>query len=342
MVENMSEDMMKNNFAGRPEKWQESAKILGKNRIDKSLAMLAGISREQAKKIIISQHVFVNQMMIQAPDYQVATGDILRWQIPEPTISEIKAEAITLNILYEDQELLVVDKPAFMCVHPAAGQWQGTLVNALLSHCGKTLSGIGGVRRPGIVHRIDKDTSGILVVAKNDDAHQFLSKQFAQHTIERVYDAFVQGIVKQNYAKLEGYIGRHPIHRKKMALRGHNSVDREKNIKNSNDNRNQGKHAIMEYHCQKRYGNVAAKIKCTLYTGRTHQIRVQMAAEKLPLIGDATYGSKREIVGVQLARQALHATYLAFTHPQTGERLKFNSELPEDLQILEKQLEQIT
>ena len=305
-----------------------SAQIQLAGRIDKVLAQISDLSRTRVKKLLQSGCVWHGDDEITEPDYKVQAGDVLKWHLPEPEALDVTAEKIALDVLHEDSDLLVVNKPAFMCVHPAPGQWQGTLVNALLYHCGASLSGIGGVMRPGIVHRLDKDTSGILVVAKNDNAHHFLSAQFASHVIERKYMAFTKKTPREPQAKLHGYIGRHPTHRKKMHLFR---------------DENKGKEAIMHYRLQQNYHNQTAKIECQLYTGRTHQIRVQMSAHGLPLIGDTVYGSGVNMHGgnVEFHRQALHAFHLSFKHPATEQWMSFTSDLPDDLQQLEQQLANI-
>ena len=248
--------------------------------------------------------------------------------IPEPEAATPKAEAILLDVVYEDTDLIIVNKPAGMVVHPAPGSARGTLVNALLHHCGSSLSGVGGVRRPGIVHRIDKDTSGLLVVAKHDKAHAGLAEQFAAHTIERRYTALVHGHPNPLIGRVEGAIGRHPRDRKKMAL-----------VTTG------GKHAVTHYRTQTLYRAVgqplAAAIECRLETGRTHQVRVHMAHLRHALIGDPVYGGGRRLpsdtpADVRSAvqgfdRQALHAKSLGFTHPTTGQALQFSSELPNEM-----------
>jgi 23S rRNA pseudouridine1911/1915/1917 synthase len=230
-----------------------------------------------------------------------------------------------LDILYEDEDLLVVNKPAGLVVHPGAGNPRGTLVNALLAHCQDSLSGIGGVKRPGIVHRIDKDTSGILVVAKNDWTHQRLSEQFAEHTIERIYQAFVWGYVQKTTGVVTGDIGRSPQNRQKMAIVTRN-----------------GKKAVTHYERLAIFGGgIASHIQCILETGRTHQIRVHMASLGHSLIGDPVYGSIPKGApdcAKYFPRQALHAGFLGFTHPRTGERLSFEAPMPIDMVELENDL----
>lgn len=238
-------------------------------------------------------------------------------------------EAIPLTVLYEDADLIVIDKPAGMAAHPAPGTQRGTLVNALLYHCGSSLSGIGGVARPGIVHRLDKETSGVMVAAKSDRAHAGLSKLFAAHNIERTYLALTRGAPSPDRGRIETLIGRSSSDRKKMAV-----------LKSG------GRNAITDYAVQARYAvpsragaaPLAARVACTLHTGRTHQIRVHMASKGSPILGDATYGSGTPAASVRaaieasgLSRQALHAAILGFVHPITGDTLRFATPLPPDM-----------
>lgn len=245
---------------------------------------------------------------------------------PQAVPAEPVAEKMDLDILYEDSDVLVVNKPAGVVVHPGAGNYAGTLVNGLLAYCGDSLSGIGGVKRPGIVHRIDKDTSGILVVAKNDYTHVRLSEQFSQHTIERIYQAFVWGFVQKEMGVVVGNIGRSTTNRQKMAI-VHVG----------------GKMAVTHYERLGSYQNgLASFVKCVLETGRTHQIRVHMASIGHSLIGDSVYGLVPRSAPEYLRffpRQALHAGFLGFIHPRTGRRLAFETPLPEDLQKLKIFLE---
>ncbi len=263
---------------------------------------------------------------ILAPDDKVKPGDVYELTPPAAEPAHPEPENIPLDILYEDDDLLVVNKPAGLVVHPGAGNPRGTLVNALLAHCGDSLSGIGGVKRPGIVHRIDKDTSGILVVAKNDWAHRKLSEQFAEHTIERVYQAFVWGYVQKTTGVVVGDIGRSPQNRQKMAIVTQN-----------------GKKAVTHYERVAVFGNgVASHIQCILETGRTHQIRVHMASLGHSLIGDPVYGvipNGAPDFAKYFPRQALHAGFLGFTHPGTGERLQFEAPMPADMADLLDELE---
>lgn len=263
-----------------------------------------------------------------APKYRVKPGETYSLTPPEPIAAEPEPEDIPLTIVFEDDYLVVIEKPAGMTVHPAPGQWTGTLVNALLHHCGASLAGIGGVKRPGIVHRIDKDTSGLLVAAKTDAAHQGLSKQFAAHTVERVYKAVVWGKPAPASGTVEGAIGRDPRNRKRMAV-----------VYSG------GKAARTHYTTIAAAGLSASMLECRLETGRTHQIRVHMAESGWPLIGDPLYGraskarrARLDDTGLEAAmafpRQALHAATLGFIHPVSRESLHFESALPDDVESL--------
>ncbi len=255
----------------------------------------------------------------------LAVGDELSVTRPEPEPTQTQAQEIPLDVVYEDEDIVVINKPAGMVVHPAAGNPDGTLVNALLHHCGASLSGIGGVIRPGIVHRIDKDTSGLLVVAKNDAAHLSLSEQLKTHAVSRVYFAIVLGNLKQDAGTVDAPIGRHPTDRKKMAvLRGEGVHARD---------------AVTHYTVLERYGQFTL-VQCELETGRTHQIRVHMASIGHPLLGDAVYGgggTRFEATHRALFHgQCLHAGRLRLTHPRTGEQMTFSAPMPEKMeQILE-------
>ncbi len=252
--------------------------------------------------------------------------------IPAPAPAEPQAEALPLEVLFEDQHLIVVDKPSGMAVHPSPGCESGTLVNALLHHCGDSLSGIGGVARPGIVHRLDKDTSGVMVAAKTDTAHRGLSALFAAHDIERVYIAFTRGAPSPAKGTVETRLGRSAHDRKKMAV-----------LKSG------GREAVTHYRVERVFGPqekpLAAKVACRLQTGRTHQIRVHMASKGAPCLGDPTYGSgppapvvRAAIAEAGLDRQALHAAVLGFVHPVTGKSLRFETALPADMAELEERL----
>ncbi|MBP5343932.1 MAG: RluA family pseudouridine synthase [Alphaproteobacteria bacterium] len=298
-------------------------------RLDKFLSeVLCNLSRNQYIRLIEQGNVQENasHLIITKPDYKVQEGQSFLIQFPEAVPAEPEPENIPLDIVYEDADLLVINKPAGMVVHPGAGNWNNTLVNALLAHCPESLSGIGGVKRPGIVHRIDKDTSGLLVVAKNDFAHQELSKQFSIHSIERTYDAFVWGRVEQADGKIEGNIGRSNTNRQKMALVSQG-----------------GKTAVTHYTRLAVYGGgTASHIQCVLETGRTHQIRVHMASLHHALIGDYTYGKAPKTAPDFLRnfpRQALHAGLLGFNHPRTQKHMVFQTPMPTDMQELKNFLE---
>ena len=278
-------------------------------RIDKYLTDLdLQISRSTAVNLIEADRVKVNGKSVQK-NYKLKSGDNVYIQIPEPVAYEATAENIPLDILYEDEYLLVVNKPKGMVVHPAAGNYEGTLVNALLYHCKKSLSGINGVMRPGIVHRIDKDTSGLLIVAKNDFAHIHLAEQIKEHSFTREYESIVVGSLKEDKGTVNAPIGRNPNDRKKMCVI-------EKNSKN----------AVTHYEVISRYRGYT-HIKCRLETGRTHQIRVHLAYIGHPVSGDLVYGSKNQKVDFQ--GQCLHARKIGFVHPKTNEYLEFTSDLPE-------------
>jgi 23S rRNA pseudouridine1911/1915/1917 synthase len=305
-------------------------------RIDKTLAdLLPEMSRARVQALIAQGHVSRDGAAIADASGKALPGDY-RLAIPPPVAAEPVAEAIPLSVLYEDAALIVVDKPAGMAVHPAPGSESGTLVNALLHHAGDSLSGIGGVARPGIVHRIDKDTSGIVVVAKTDAAHHGLSALFAAHDIERVYIALTRGAPHKaqlgQRATIEGAIGRSSSDRKKMALV-----------------RSGGRHAVTHYAVERVFGPqvrpLAARVACTLETGRTHQIRVHLASVGAPCLGDPAYGSgppaervRAAMAQAGLARQALHAAVLGFRHPVSGQVMHFESPLPPDMATLQRLL----
>lgn len=286
-------------------------------RIDRCLSdKYEYLSRSYLQKLLKDQGVTVNGKIVKA-NYKLQAGDLVQTTVPDLSEPDILPENIPLDILYEDDDVLVVNKPKGMVVHPANGHTSGTLVNAIMYHCQGNLSGINGVMRPGIVHRIDKDTTGALLVCKNDTAHRDLAQQLKDHTIKRRYRAIVSGNLKEDEGTVEGPIGRHPVDRKKMAI----------NYKN-------GKDAVTHYKVLERFGN-ATYIECRLETGRTHQIRVHMTSLGHPLLGDEIYGSGKNPYHLQ--GQTLHAMVLGFVHPRTGEYMEFSAPLPEYfLNLLEK------
>ena len=286
-------------------------------RIDKYLSdNMEDISRSYLQKLLKEKSITVNEKEIKA-NYKVQEGDVVSVSVPEPEEPDILPEEIPLDILYEDDSLMVVNKPKDMVVHPSTGHLSGTLVNAVLFHCKGNLSGINGIMRPGIVHRIDKDTTGALLICKTDTCHRILAEQLKVHSITRKYRAVVQGNLKDDEGTIEGPVGRHPADRKKMAI----------NYKN-------GKEAVTHYRVLERFGN-ATYIECQLETGRTHQIRVHMASIGHPLLGDTTYGSSKNPYHLQ--GQALHAMVIGFLHPVTNTYMEFTAHLPEYfLKLLEK------
>lgn len=279
-------------------------------RIDKFISdRLNELSRSHIQKLLKEKRAFVNGKCVKQ-NYRLAAGDCVTLEIPESREPDILPEDIPLDILYEDQDILIVNKPKGMVVHPAAGHYSQTLVNALMFHCKDSLSGINGVLRPGIVHRIDKDTTGSILICKNDNAHQKLAEQLKEHSITRVYHAIVHGQIKEESGTIDAPIGRHPTDRKKMAV----------NYKN-------GKEAVTHYKVLTRFEKYTY-IQCQLETGRTHQIRVHMASIHHPLLGDEVYGpAKCPVKG--LTGQTLHAKILGITHPVTGEYLEADAPLPE-------------
>jgi 23S rRNA pseudouridine1911/1915/1917 synthase len=306
----------------------------GSPRLDRVLAArLSELSRSRLKALILDGQVTVKGAPIRDPAYHVGKGDTITIDVPEPVAAEPQPEDIALDIVYEDDDLIVINKPSGLVVHPAAGHESGTLVNALIAHCGASLSGIGGVRRPGIVHRLDKDTSGLLVVAKNDAAHASLSAQFADHgktgEMRRGYLAFVWGVPHRARGTVDAPIDRHPYAREKMAVR------------------EGGRHAVTHWEIVETFNGadgkaVASLLSCELETGRTHQIRVHLSHIGHPLMGDMVYGphfkTKASHLGPKshaalaaLGRQALHAYLLTLEHPKTGAILEWTSDLPADL-----------
>ena len=304
-------------------------------RLDRALAAaLPELTRSRVKALIESRRVaLADGRTIEEPSRKVKTGERFVVDIPEPEPAEPKAQAIDLDILYEDSDLLVLNKPAGLVVHPAPGNPDNTLVNALLAHCGDSLSGIGGVRRPGIVHRLDKDTSGVMVVAKNDVSHRALAKLFAAHDLTRIYQVLVWGGPKAQKGTIEAAIGRHPVDRKRMTVR-----------------RSGGRMALTEYWVEKRFGPplapVASLLGARLGTGRTHQVRVHLAHLGCPVVGDPVYGrkSRNALQPASLrdfGRQALHAAVLEFRHPRTGREMRFATELPQDFRKLVAELNNV-
>ncbi|MDQ0466364.1 23S rRNA pseudouridine1911/1915/1917 synthase [Caulobacter ginsengisoli] len=305
----------------------------GSGRLDKALALaLPALSRARLQALIGEGRVSFDGVAVRDGSAKAKAGPY-EIAVPPPVAAEPAPQAIPLSVLYEDAYLIVVDKPAGMAVHPAPGTPDGTLVNALLAHCGDTLSGIGGVARPGIVHRLDKETSGVMVAAKTDAAHQGLAALFERHDIDRMYLALTRGAPSPARGSIEGNIGRSSADRKKMAV-----------LKSG------GRHAVTHYVVEKTYGPaarpLAARVACRLETGRTHQIRVHLASRGAPCLGDPAYGSgspaapvKAAMAEAGLARQALHAALLGFVHPITGEALRFETPPPADMRVLEALLE---
>jgi len=299
----------------------------GSHRLDKALAEASGLSRERVKALLAEGRIMLDGKPAPGPSTKVSEGAHYEIDLPEPEPAKAIPQDIALDVVFEDEHLILIDKPAGMVVHPAAGNPNGTLVNALLHHCKGQLSGIGGVARPGIVHRIDKDTSGLLVVAKTDKTHEGLAAQFADHSIERAYMAIVAGIPVPPAGTVTGAIGRSNRDRKKMAIVA--------------DGR--GKHAVTHYRSLKSFGN-ASLVECRLETGRTHQVRVHMSSIGHPLLGDPTYGRisgpLRSLLAAQrFTRQALHAATLGFVHPATGQPIQFSSEMPQDMRVLIEELD---
>lgn len=287
---------------------------LAGDRIDKFISeQCEELSRSYIQKLLKSGEVYVGQKVVK-PSYKVTEGDMIAFEVPEAVELEIVPEDIPLDIVYEDHDVILVNKPKGMVVHPAAGHYTGTLVNALMFHCKDDLSGINGVLRPGIVHRIDMDTTGILIVCKNDLAHTSIAEQLKEHSITRRYQAIVHGVLKDDEGTIDAPVGRHPQDRKKMCI-----------------NHQNGKHAVTHYRVLNRFKNFT-HIECRLETGRTHQIRVHMASLNHPLLGDSVYGPAK--CPYKLQGQTLHAGILGFVHPRTGEYMEFSAPLPEYFQKL--------
>ncbi len=290
---------------------------LNQMRLDRIIPMLAtDITRSYAQKLISQENVLIDGKPITQNSYKLSTGQTLCIQIPEPVSVDIVPEDIPLDIVYEDSDVILINKPKGMVVHPAPGHYSGTLVNALLHHSGE-LSNINGTLRPGIVHRIDRDTTGVLVICKNNVAHLSLSKQLAEHSITRKYYAIVQGIIKED-GTVDAPIARHPIDRKKMAIM------------------KDGRRAVTHYRVLEYLKGNYTFIECQLETGRTHQIRVHMASIHHPLLGDAVYGSAKQ--PYQTDGQVLHAGILGFVHPKTSEYVEFNAPLPHYFEELLRKL----
>ena len=278
-------------------------------RLDAFLASsLDGLTRSQATRLIESGEVAVNGRAV-SKSYKLAGGEDIAVTLPEPEPVEAVPQDIPLDVVYEDADVIVVNKPSGMVVHPAPGHPDGTLVNALLYHCAGTLSGIGGALRPGIVHRIDRDTSGLIIAAKNDAAHQYLSAQLADHTLARTYECIVVGALREDRGTVDAPIARHPTDRKRMAVVA------------------SGREAVTHWEVIARYPGYT-HVRCRLETGRTHQIRVHMAYIGHPILGDTVYGAKKEVAG--LTGQCLHAVGLRFLHPRTHEVMELSCPLPDE------------
>ena len=301
----------------------------GRLRLDKFLSSeIRDLSRTRLKSLIETGNVTIGGEKVTEPSHRVNSGDEIRITVPPARPATPQAQEIHLDVVYEDNDLIVINKPAGLVVHPAPGNPDNTLVNALIAHCGNSLSGIGGELRPGIVHRLDKDTSGLMDAAKNDQAHRHLSEQFAAHSLDRAYQAVVWGVPDKKSGTIEGAIGRNPRNRKKMAMV-----------------RKGGKPAVTHYTRLRKLGDWASLVECRLETGRTHQIRVHMASIGHPVVGDPLYGggirkgARREapqfvdrVSG--LGRQALHAYQLGFDHPSSGEHVLFERDMPAALKSL--------
>lgn len=291
-------------------------------RIDRYLCgNLENLSRSYIQKLLKNGNILVNDHAVKA-NYKISEGDEIHVQIPDPEVLDVVPENIPLDILYEDNDILVVNKPKGMVVHPSPGHYEHTLVNAVMFHCGSNLSGINGVLRPGIVHRIDMDTTGSLLVCKNDRSHQILAEQLKEHSITRKYHAIVIGNIREDTGTVNAPIGRHPTDRKKMSTKSP-----------------RGKNAVTHYKVLKRFGEYTY-IECELETGRTHQIRVHMSSIGHPILGDKVYGPSK--CPYKLQGQTLHAKILGFIHPTTGMYMEFDAPLPEYfdklLMLLEKKI----
>jgi 23S rRNA pseudouridine1911/1915/1917 synthase len=287
-------------------------------RIDRYLSdQCSQVSRSYLQKLLKEESVLVNEKPVKS-NYKVGSLDKIQVFIPEAVELEIEAEDIPLDIIYEDKDIILINKPKGMVVHPAAGHYSGTLVNGLMAHCKEDLSGINGVMRPGIVHRIDMDTTGVLIVCKNDVAHNSIAEQLKEHSIKRKYFAVVHGVLKQDEGTVNAPIGRHPVDRKKMSI-----------------NEKNGREAVTHYRVLERYRQFTY-IECQLETGRTHQIRVHLASIGHPLLGDSVYGPTKS--PYRLNGQTLHAGVLGIIHPRTGEYMEFSAPLPDYFEDLLRKL----
>ena len=287
-------------------------------RIDRYLSdQCSQVSRSYLQKLLKEEAVLVNEKPVKS-NYKVGTLDNIQLAIPEAVELEIEAEDMPLDIIYEDKDIILINKPKGMVVHPAAGHYSGTLVNGLMAHCKEDLSGINGVMRPGIVHRIDMDTTGALIVCKNDVAHNSIAEQLKEHSITRKYFAVIHGVLKQDEGTISAPIGRHPVDRKKMSI-----------------NEKNGREAITHYRVLERYRQFTY-VECQLETGRTHQIRVHLASIGHPLLGDSVYGPAKS--PYRLNGQTLHAGILGIIHPRTGEYMEFTAPLPDYFEDLLRKL----
>ena len=289
-------------------------------RIDRYLAEICpDLSRSYVQKLLKSGDVEADGVKVK-PSYRVSAGEVVELEVQAPSEPEILAQDMDLDIVYEDEDVILINKPKGMVVHPAAGHYEGTLVNGLIARCKDQLSGINGMLRPGIVHRIDKDTTGILIVCKNDMAHRSIAAQLKEHSITRRYQAIVCGVIREEEGTVDAPIGRHPTDRKKMCV-----------------NEKNGRHAVTHYRVLRRFAGYTY-IECRLETGRTHQIRVHMASLHHPILGDAVYGPAR--CPFHLEGQTLHAGVLGFVHPRTGQYMEFTAPLPEYFEQLLDRLPQ--
>lgn len=287
-------------------------------RIDRYLSdQCSQVSRSYLQKLLKEEAVLVNEKPVKS-NYKVGALDMIQLAIPEAVELEIEAEDMPLDIIYEDKDIILINKPKGMVVHPAAGHYSGTLVNGLMAHCKEDLSGINGVMRPGIVHRIDMDTTGALIVCKNDVAHNSIAEQLKEHSITRKYFAVVHGVLKQDEGTVSAPIGRHPVDRKKMSI-----------------NEKNGREAVTHYRVLERYRQFTY-VECQLETGRTHQIRVHLASIGHPLLGDSVYGPAKS--PYRLNGQTLHAGILGIIHPRTGEYMEFTAPLPDYFEDLLRKL----